>query len=244
MEVKREVPLPVPLRIKKTIPVSVLTRVGIISQTNLQRNAEGHTELSENAKLNKVASLKVADMFSRQYFAHESPTGEHASNLVGRFEYQYLSVGENLALGNFLNDKDLVEAWMNSPGHRANILDSGFSEIGVAVEKGVFEGEETWLAVQIFALPQSACPQPDENLKLFIDSSKLQIDEFTEATDALRMQITYEKPKTKKEVEEYNKTIGQYNALVKSINALIDEMKIAISKYNAQVRALNACAVR
>ena len=49
--------------------------------------------------------------------------------------YEYISVGENLAMGNFKNDGDLVEAWMNSPGHRANILSFKYKELGVAVIK-------------------------------------------------------------------------------------------------------------
>lgn len=239
---KSDVSAPPPLRVKKTVSASILTRAGIIGQTNLQRKADGRAGFSENAKLNQAASLKVADMFSRQYFAHVSPTGESASYLVVRSEYKYLSVGENLALGNFSDDKDLVEAWMNSPGHRANILDAGFTEIGVAAERGIYEGEETWLAVQIFAKPLSACPQLDENLKLLIDSSEKQIDEFSKTASVLKAELEAENPKTKREVEEYNQKVAEYNNLVKSINSLIDEIKILISKYNTQVRDFNACA--
>ena len=206
-EVKKEISSPPPLRVKKTAPVSVLTRAGILSQTNIQRKAERRVEFSENSKLHQAAALKVADMFSRQYFAHVSPTGDQASDLVEKSGYKYLSVGENLALGNFSDDKDLVEAWMNSPGHRANILDTGFTEIGAAAERGMFEGEETWLAVQIFAKPFSACPQLDESLKLLIDSSEKQIDEFSKTAGALRVQIENEDPKTKKEIEEHNQKV-------------------------------------
>lgn len=241
---KPEASAPPPLRVKKTVSASILTRAGIVSQTNLQRKADGRVAFSENAKLHQAASLKVADMFSRQYFAHVSPTGEGASDLVERSGYKYIAVGENLALGNFSDDKDLVEAWMNSPGHRANILDADFTEIGVAAERGIYEGEETWLAVQIFAKPLSACPQLDENLKLLIDSSERQIDEFSKTASALKSELEAENPKTKKEVEEYNQKVNAYNNLVKSMNALIDEIKILISKYNIQVRDFNACAAR
>lgn len=241
---KPEVSAPAPLRVKKTASVSILTRTGIVSQTNLQRKADGRIAFFENAKLHQAASLKVADMFSRQYFAHVSPTGESASDLVERSGYKYLSVGENLALGNFSDDKDLVEAWMNSPGHRANILDAGFTEIGIAAERGIYEGEETWLAVQIFARPLSACPQLDENLKLTIDSSERQIDEFSKTANALKAALESENPKTKKEVEEFNQKVSEYNKLVNSMNSLIDEVKTLISKYNSQVRDFNACAAR
>lgn len=241
---KPEVSAPAPLRVKKIVSASILTRTGIVSQTNLQRKADGRAVFSENAKLHQAASLKVADMFSRQYFAHVSPTGESASALVERSGYKYIAVGENLALGNFSDDKDLVEAWMNSPGHRTNILDVGFTEIGVAAERGIYEGEETWLAVQIFAKPLSACPQLDENLKLLIDSSEKRIDEFSKTAGILKSELEAENPKTKKEIAEYNQKVSEYNNLVNSINSLIDEVKTLISKYNSQVSDFNACAAR
>lgn len=241
-EIKREVLSPPPLRVKRVAaPISTLTRFGIINQTNLQRKANGSGALSENFKLNQAAALKVADMFSRQYFAHVSPTGDQASNLVEKAGYKYLSVGENLALGNFSDDKDLVRAWMNSPGHRANILEDGFQEIGVAADKGMFEGEETWLAVQIFARPESACPKPDEGLKLLIESSEKKAEELSKIAHILRVAIESEEPKTKKEAEEHNQKVGEYNDLVKSVNTLINEIKTLIFRYNSQVRTLNDC---
>ena len=244
-EIRKDISAPPPLRVKKTVPTSVLTEAGIIHQTNLQRKAEGGLPaLSENSKLNQAAALKVADMFGRQYFAHVSPAGDQASDLVTRSGYKYLSVGENLALGNFSDDKDLVEAWMNSPGHRANILEDGFTEIGVAAERGIFEGEKTWLAVQVFALPLSACPQPDDGLKLLIDFSEKQIEEFSKTANVLKAELDTKDPKTKKEVEEYNQKVDEYNNLVRSINSLIEEIKTMISKYNSQVHALNDCVAR
>ena len=64
-----------------------------------------------------------------------------------------------------------MTAWMNSPGHRANILNPHFQEIGVAVGKGMYEGHETWIAVQSFGMPLSACPASDANLKIKIDAN-------------------------------------------------------------------------
>jgi uncharacterized protein YkwD len=92
-------------------------------------------------------------MFENQYFAHESPTGEKVSDLAKKFGYDFLLIGENLAMGNFSSDEDLVLAWMESPGHRENILNEKYQEIGVAVKKGIFEGKEVWIAVQHFGLP-------------------------------------------------------------------------------------------
>ena len=69
-------------------------------------------------------------------------------------------------MGNFKNDQDLVSAWLNSPGHRANILNTRFTEIGTAVLKGFYEGREVWMAVQEFGLPLSSCPNPDSKVKI------------------------------------------------------------------------------
>lgn len=240
-EIKKEISLPPPLRAERKAPVSVLTRAGAIRWTNVERQNDGLPVLAENAKLNSAAEIKLKDMFARQFFAHVSPTGEGAADLVKKATYEFIAVGENLALGNFDGDKDLVTAWMNSPGHRANILSSTFHEIGVAVGKGMFEGKETWLAVQIFAKPISACPQPDPNLKAGIESAESKIGSLVQTANALKNEIENEKPKTRKETEEYNQKVDEYNSLAHQINALVEEVKILISRYNTQVRALNQC---
>ena len=134
--------------------------------------------LLENTKLDQSAELKAQDMLKNQYFAHTSPSGMAVGNLAEKVGYEFIAIGENLALGNFENDEALVQAWMDSPGHRANILNSRYQEIGVAVLKGVFEGRTTWLAVQHFGLPLSVCPSPQEGVKLTIDANQNKIDEI------------------------------------------------------------------
>lgn len=244
-EIKKEISLPPPLRAEKSArqpaPEVVLTRSGVINWTNAERKQNGLAPLKENQKLNQAAAFKLADMFQNQYFAHESPSGEGVADLAKSARYEFVSVGENLALGNFESDKALVEAWMNSPGHRANILSSSFHEIGVAVGKGMFEGKETWLAVQHFAKPLSACPQPDPNLKIGIESSEKQIDGLSVAANRLRAELENFEPKNRKELIEYNQRVGEYNSLAGQINILIESAKLLINTYNSQVRALNSC---
>ena len=110
---------------------AALTTSGIIRETNGEREHRGLTPLREILALNALAETKVRDMFRRAYFEHVSPTGENIGDLAaGR--YEYVVIGENLALGNYRDDRDVVSAWMNSPGHRANILHAAFTEIGVA----------------------------------------------------------------------------------------------------------------
>jgi len=122
---------PPPLKvIKEEKPEVILTQKGIIEWANKQREKYGLAPLKENQILDKTAMAKVEDMFENQYFAHESPTGEKVSDLARKFGYDFLLIGENLAMGNFSSDEDLVFAWMESPGHRENILNEKYQEIG------------------------------------------------------------------------------------------------------------------
>ena len=92
-------------------------------------------------------------MFAEQYFAHESPLGNDMVALAGTYNYPYRTIGENLAIGNYLSSQQMVTSWMNSSGHRANILNTSYTEIGVAVVRGTFEGREVWIGVQIYGKP-------------------------------------------------------------------------------------------
>lgn len=62
-------------------------------------------------------------------------------------------LGENIALGDFTSSQMMVNSWMKSPGHRTNILRNDFTETGIAVGKGVFNGREQWIGVQVFGRP-------------------------------------------------------------------------------------------
>lgn len=239
-EAEKEISTPPPLRAEEEAPEAFLTRAGVIEWTNLQREKYGLPPLKESAKLNLSVELKVQDMFQNQYFGHESPSGEGVADLAEKFTYKFLAIGENLALGNFQNDKALVDGWMDSPGHRANILSSSYQEIGVAVGEGIFEGKTTWLAVQHFGLPLSVCPQPDLSLKEKINENQKQILELQRELSALEAEIRITRPKRDK---EYIQKIEQYNTLVSQYNAFVEETKILINKYNSQVNLFNQCVV-
>ncbi|OGZ60571.1 MAG: hypothetical protein A2919_01680 [Candidatus Spechtbacteria bacterium RIFCSPLOWO2_01_FULL_43_12] len=216
----------------------LLTRSRVIEWTNIQRELAGLPALSENSKLNESASIKVDDMFEKQYFAHVSPSGDGAGELAGDVEYSFILIGENLALGNFGSDELLVDAWMDSPGHRENILKPGFTEIGVAVKRGEFEGRQTWLAVQHFAKPLSDCPQPQESLKAQIQANQTQLAEWDVELAERRedMENTHPKfgPIYESKRREYNELVERYNALSKATQAIIVQ-------YNEQVNTFNAC---
>lgn len=238
-EIKKEVNAPPPLRAKIEAPRSFLTVAGVIDFTNRQRAENGLAPLSNNQALNTSALVKAQDMFDKQYFAHESPDGKGVGDLVQTAGYEYIMIGENLALGNFLNDQVLVQAWMDSPGHRANILNSKYTEIGVGVIRGTYEGRNTWISVQHFGKPLSACPKPDGSLKQRINNNENLLNSLNSELETQKKEIdAYEA----KRGEEYNQKVDEYNALVNQYNILIEETKSLINQYNTQVNAFNACA--
>ena len=124
----REVSTPSPLRIfqPSSIPAASLSAEGILQWTNVHRQQAGLQILSPNALLDEIAQAKVEDMFVRQYFEHVSPSGESISHLAEEFGYEFLAIGENLALGNYESDQALVQAWMDRPGERANNLKTSY----------------------------------------------------------------------------------------------------------------------
>ncbi len=240
-EPAREMLTPPPLRTDKESPSSLLTRSGVIVWTNRERRNAGLTALSENQELNAAAAAKVSDMFAKQYFDHVSPTGIAAADLAAGAGYDYIAIGENLALGNFADDKELVEAWMASPGHRANILKSSYGEIGVAVKRGTFEGRVTWLAVQIFGRPRSSCPALNESLKEKVNANQTRLRQLESDLEQLKIEIGSTRPRRG---PEYSQKVEAYNALVNDYNALAAETRTSVETYNNQVRLFNQCAVK
>lgn len=234
---------PPPLRKDEDAPNANLTVDGVFIETNRHRAENGRAALRHDATLDAAAEAKLKDMFERQYFAHESPTGEGPADVIEAAGYAYITVGENLALGNFADDRELVQAWMDSPGHRANILEGAFTEIGIAVGRGMYEGRLTWMAVQEFGKPLSDCPAVSAELQASIDAGKARLETLEADAAALRAELEAEdKPRTREERDAYNAKVDAYNALVREINALIGRIQGEITVYNGQVQAYNACA--
>jgi len=233
-----------PLRLETpgTSSETELSKNGIFAWTNVERVRNGNLPVYfPDTKLDEIARLRLEDMFQKQYFDHVSPSSESASTEAKVVGYEFASIGENIALGNFGSDEKLVKAWMNSPGHRANILHSNFQKLGVAVREGIFEGEKTWLAVQIFAKPLSVCPLVNENLKNKIDTEKAKLSDLQIQADVLRSDIESQNPQTKEEVNAYNQKVETYNSIVAQINALLAEIKSDIETYNHQINLFNTC---
>lgn len=127
----------------------------IIRLTNSQRNQNGLASLVENKKLDLAAEAKASDMFANNYWAHYSPQGKSPWNFITGVGYKYTYAGENLAR-DFDDANSVVAAWMNSPSHRSNMLETNFREIGVAVTDGKLGGREGTLVVQMFGANPSS----------------------------------------------------------------------------------------
>ena len=214
-----------------------LTDDGVFFDTNIERGMQSLPPLKRNSLLDKTAEIKLNDMFSNQYFEHVSPSGSSVSDVVNGVGYKFLVIGENLALGNFAGDAKVVAAWMASPGHRENILDKRYTEMGVAVGYGMYKGRMQWLAVQHFARPMSSCPSPSSLMKDRIakDKEELVLKEsditttkkIVDSTDSSDSSFTF--------------VVSSYNSLVNDYNNKLKSLKAEITTYNAQVTNFNSC---
>lgn len=127
----------------------------LLAATNAQREAAGLSPLKLDNTLSAAAAAKASDMFAHNYWAHNSPLGKTPWDFIISSGYQYTLAGENLAK-NFQTSDGVVSAWMNSPTHKANIVKSGYKDVGFAIVNGVLNGEETTLVVQMFGATNAA----------------------------------------------------------------------------------------
>ncbi len=108
----------------------------VIRLVNEIRAEHGLARLSVNWELSRVARYKSQDMHDLGYFSHTSPTYGSPFEMMRAFGISYRAAGENIAYG-YRTPRAVVEAWMNSPGHRANILNGAYTQIGMGnVEDG------------------------------------------------------------------------------------------------------------
>lgn len=110
----------------------------VFNLTNVERTKQGLAPLQIDNELSKVAREKSRDMAVNNYFDHNSPTYGSPFDMMRSYGISYRTAGENIAKGQ-RSPEEVVKAWMNSPGHRENILNSNYTHIGVGyVEQGNF----------------------------------------------------------------------------------------------------------
>ena len=126
----------------------------LVDSTNTERRKVNEPTLKINPLLEEAARLKAEDMAKERYFAHTSPEGITPWFWFKKVGYNYSRAGENLAV-HFVDSQDIVNAWMKSPSHKANILNQNYTEIGIATAKGIYKGSEGIFVVQFFGRPAS-----------------------------------------------------------------------------------------
>ena len=119
----------------------------VVNLVNSERAAQGLTALQKDSRLAALAQQKAEDMAKKQYFSHTSPTYGSAFDMLKAAGYSYKTAGENIAMGQ-KSAASVMDGWMHSSGHRANILHTSYEKIGVGYAVSA-DGMPYW--VQIFA---------------------------------------------------------------------------------------------
>lgn len=121
------------INIPEASPLKTLEQQ-VADLVNKERVARGLQPLTLNWELSRVARMKSQDMIDKNYFSHTSPTYGSPFKMMESFGFRFTAAGENIAYGQ-RTAAEVMNAWMNSPGHRANILSSVYTEIGVGAAK-------------------------------------------------------------------------------------------------------------
>lgn len=140
--------------LSRVLPSSI-TPSKLVELTNKARTQNGLKPLRVSVVLGTAADGKARDMLAKGYFAHISPTNVTPWYWFKRAGYSYSYAGENLAI-DYTTAEGLMSAWLASPSHRKNILNSNYRDIGIAVQTGAFRGSPTTVAVQFFGTPVAA----------------------------------------------------------------------------------------
>ncbi|MET3937571.1 putative YkwD family protein [Paenibacillus sp. PvP094] len=114
----------------------------VLDLVNQERAKTGLSSLSRNEELSNVAMVKAQDMYNHSYFDHNSPTHGSPFDMMKEFGITYNTAGENIAKGQ-TTPTQVMKEWMNSPGHKANILNNSYTHIGIAYYNNTWVQEFT-----------------------------------------------------------------------------------------------------
>ena len=124
----------------------------LLDYTNIERVNDNKAKLVYSEQLSQAANNKINNMFFEQYWAHNSVTGKTPWYFIHEMGYEYEKAGENLAK-NYYDAKNVVKAWMQSEGHKRNILDSEFTQVGFATKESYLNGKRAFIVVAMYAKP-------------------------------------------------------------------------------------------
>lgn len=133
---------------------SNLSHESLLVQTNRERTGSGSKTLKLNDKLSQAANKKALDMAARDYWSHNTPDGNEPWVFIAESGYEYKKAGENLAYG-FRDSAATINGWMNSPSHKANLLDDSFTEVGFGyANANNYQGKgEVTIVVAMYGTP-------------------------------------------------------------------------------------------
>jgi len=146
----------------------------LVLETNDFRATQNESSLTVSEILTKAAQMKADDMANKSYFSHTGPKGELPWVWFDKAGYKYKYAGENLAV-DYTESSDVTEGWINSAKHKANLLNTNFTEIGIGVADGMFEGHKTTFVVQFFGKP--LLPQETESVKNTISTKSIKLSD-------------------------------------------------------------------
>ena len=208
--------------------------------TNNYRSSKGFHNLRYNEVLSKSAEEKVDLIFEEQHFDHIGKSGATMQDLINGAGYKFIRIGENLAYGTYYTEDAIVTSWINSPGHHALLISPDFLDIGVAVKKGTFNGNEVWVAVQHFGRPLSLCENamPSDALKERIAVNRDRVNSLArEAEEKANILRSFGVPSG----DEYTRIFNERNKIVKDHNNLLESVRSDINIYNNQIETYNVC---
>ncbi len=219
----------------------------LLSNTNSQRTSNGLGALTINPKLNSSAQAKANDMVSKDYWAHESPNGDQPWVFFDTAGYSYQKAGENLAYG-YPSSSETVIGWMNSPSHRANILDTSYTEVGFGFVNSpnfVGTGQQT-VVVAHYAKPidspapapappasVAAAPQP----KALPASSEIKQTPPSELAAEVQTEVVEEEPITLAE-DRFNQPVTSDNPIPEDLKPVATTRLQSLTKGEAPWSAL------
>lgn len=215
-----------------------ITPANIIWFSNYYRKQNGLAPLLENTLLKKSAQGKTNHMIKYRYFAHTQPgTSTGFDFFIDEQNYEFIKIGENLAMGDYSTSQELVTAWMNSNSHRKNILDSEYTEIGVHVAMGSIHDKPTLIITQHFGRPKKICPTVNESSKEAIASINKKIEQLGKEINVKEKELQGSGVIPESSFTEYYELVKTYNTFISNLQVIIDEYNVQVKRFDACVRA-------
>ena len=243
-------------------PQETLSKEAVITLTNDARVANHLSPLKQNELLDMIARSRAEDMFEKQYIAHVSPAGQGASDIAQKVGYRYKVIAENIGSGMFLTNRKVIDNWMQSPGHRNNILSTEVEDIGAAVVKGTMSGRETFIAVQIFGLSsppveRQSCAAPSQELLARIEQKKAEVAGLNDRLAGLKIELEAERDSIEAErnlvrseaqknnliqkINTYNEKSNWYNKMLEEVKTKSSVLQPMVDEYNRAVAEYKRC---